>query len=209
MQVYGSGARKIDITYQPGKEKAIADTLSRNPVSRDTFESDHIPVQVAAVETKDLNITQLLDAAPGFDSPSELHVEQENDPELHPIRQFLKYGILPPDEQEARSLAAQATKLTIVDDILYFVDGKKSGRNQAAVPKTLQRYSKKLVPRTICQMTIRTDVVCDRNWVIPRTNRARCALYRDIIDLLDEESVSGARSGRASLREVCHEFLKR
>ena len=79
-------------------------------------------------ETKELNITQLLDAAPGFDSPSNLHAKQENDPELHPIWQFLKYGILPPDEQEARSLAAQATKFTIVDDILYLVDGKMSGR---------------------------------------------------------------------------------
>ena len=39
----------------------------------------------------------------------------------------------------------------------------------------------------------------DRNFVTLRTNRVECTLYRKIIDLLDEESVSGARSGRASL----------
>ena len=31
-----------------------------------------------------------------------------------------------------------------------------------------------------------------------RTNRARCALYKNILDLLDKESVSGESSGTAS-----------
>ena len=39
----------------------------------------------------------------------------------------------------------------------------------------------------------------DRNCVILQTYRARCALNMEILDLLNEESVSGARSGRASL----------
>ena len=38
--------------------------------------------------------------------------------------------------------------------------------------------------------------LCD---VILRTNRVRCALNMEILDLLNEESVSGVRSGRASL----------
>ena len=38
--------------------------------------------------------------------------------------------------------------------------------------------------------------LCD---AILRTNRVRCALNMEILDLLSEESVSGARSGRASL----------
>ena len=42
--------------------------------------------------------------------------------------------------------------------------------------------------------------LCDHNYcVILQTNRARCALYRKILDLLDEEIISGARSGRTSL----------
>ena len=42
-------------------------------------------------------------------------------------------------------------------------------------------------------------VVCDHNCVILWIKRARCALNEEILDLLNEESVSGARSGRASL----------
>ena len=38
--------------------------------------------------------------------------------------------------------------------------------------------------------------LCD---IILRTNRVRCALNMEILDLLNEESVSGARSSRASL----------
>ena len=30
------------------------------------------------------------------------------------------------------------------------------------------------------------------------SNRAKCALYKKILDLIDEESISGARSGTAS-----------
>ena len=38
--------------------------------------------------------------------------------------------------------------------------------------------------------------LCD---IIIRTNRVRCALNMEILDLLKEESISGARSSRASL----------
>ena len=41
--------------------------------------------------------------------------------------------------------------------------------------------------------------LCDCNFVILRTNRARCTLNMEILDLLNEESISVARSGRASL----------
>ena len=41
--------------------------------------------------------------------------------------------------------------------------------------------------------------VCNRNCVILQTNGVRCILYKKILDLLYEETVSGACSGRASL----------
>ena len=42
--------------------------------------------------------------------------------------------------------------------------------------------------------------VCAGNCVIHiRTNRAMCALYKKILDLLYEESISGESNGRASL----------
>ena len=54
-------------------------------------------------------------------------------------------------------------------------------------------------------------LVCDHNCVILRTNRARRALNKEIVDLRNEESISGVRRGRASLqlrREVYRECLK-
>ena len=61
-------------------------------------------------------------------------------------------------------------------------------------------------------MMIHTDVfeqvIVSSIW----TNRAKCALYKKILDLLDEESVSGESSGRASLKfdeKFYCEFFKR
>ena len=44
-----------------------------------------------------------------------------------------------------------------------------------------------------------------------RTNRARCALYKKILDLLDEESVSGESSGRSLYirREVLPQMFEK
>ena len=41
--------------------------------------------------------------------------------------------------------------------------------------------------------------LCYRNCVILQTNRARCILNKEILDLVNVESVSGARSGGVSL----------
>ena len=54
-----------------------------------------------------------------------------------------------------------------------------------------------LLPRPVPILLNRC--VCAGNCVIHRINRARCALNMEILDLLNEESVSGAHSGRASL----------
>jgi len=59
LQVFGSGVRKIDIVYRPGKENARADALSRNPVMTEV-RPDHVPMQVAAVCSKDVSIAGLL-----------------------------------------------------------------------------------------------------------------------------------------------------
>ena len=42
--------------------------------------------------------------------------------------------------------------------------------------------------------------LCDCNYVILRTTRARCALNKEILDLLIEESVSGEHSGRLTYK---------
>ena len=41
--------------------------------------------------------------------------------------------------------------------------------------------------------------LCDCNCVILWTNRQRCALNMEILDVLNKESVSGVHSGRATV----------
>ena len=139
LQVYGSGARKVDVVYRPGNENTRADALSRNPVSPNTLEPHGLDVQVAAVCTADADITQLLESPPGEESLSDFHMEQQLDSELKHLYQCLKYGLLPAEEQEARTIAARALHFTIIDDVLYFLDTKRGGRRRAAVPSHLQK----------------------------------------------------------------------
>ena len=47
-------------------------------------------------------------------------------------------------------------------------------------------------------MTILTDEYV-RSYVIVQTKRARCALYKEILDLFNEESISRACRGRDSI----------
>lgn len=93
----------------------------------------NLDVHAAEVYTENTDKTELLEAFAGQDYPSEFHIEQQKDPELH---QCL---ILPDSDREARSIAAQALNFAIVDGVLYFVDTKEGGKRSAAVPRHLQR----------------------------------------------------------------------
>ena len=137
LQVYGSGVRKVEIIYRPGKQNTRADALSRNPT--DNPEHHTLDVQVAAISSRDVDISALLQTHPGEESSCLLDTEQEKDPELRQLRQFLEFGILPADDHSARRVAAQALSFTMVDNILYHVDGKRGGLRRAAVPQHLQQ----------------------------------------------------------------------
>ena len=84
LQVYGSGVRKVDIVYRSGRENTRANALSQNP----TGTPDHHPldVQVAALSSKDTEISTLLHSSPGDESPCDLDAEQQKDPELRQMR---------------------------------------------------------------------------------------------------------------------------
>ena len=65
LKVFGSGVKKIDIVYRPGRENSKAVALSRNPVSG---------VQIAQVHTSNpanVAISQLLKMPPQIQSPTD------------------------------------------------------------------------------------------------------------------------------------------
>ena len=72
----------------------------------------------------------------------------------------------------------------------------KNGNKTKPVTGTV-RFSDKSTTQS--QFTKSPMGLCDHNCIILRTNKARCTLNKEIIDLLNEESVSGARIGTASL----------
>ena len=57
-----------------------------------------------------------------------------------------------------------------------------------------------LLPRQVPKVNLLNDDTYRWDCVILRTNRAKCALNKEILDLLNEESISGACSGRAYAR---------
>ena len=131
----GVGVRSVEIVYRPGKENMRVDVLSRNPT--ETSRHHTLDVQVAAVNSKERDIPTLLHESLGVDLPCNLDVEQQKDQHLCQLRQLLEFGVLPADDGATRALAAQAVNFTIVDNILYYVDGKREGNRRAVVPQHL------------------------------------------------------------------------
>ena len=122
-RVYGSGVKSVQIIYRAGKDNANADALSRNPqltaLAEDMADTD---VQVAAITTTnapELDITSLLKMEPWQSVPDGLGPEQWKDPALAEIIAFIEKEELPAEEKRAKIVVAQASMLTMVDDILY------------------------------------------------------------------------------------------
>ena len=140
LQVFGSGVKKVDIMYRPGKENVRADALSRNPVG-DGTQLDAMVVQVAAVSTKDGMIAELLEGAETDGVSSDFHLQQQRDQELEKVRLCLEFGVLPTEDQEARNIAAKALNFVILNKVLYFVENRKGGGSwrRAAVPSHLRK----------------------------------------------------------------------
>ena len=65
--------------------------------------------------------------------------EQCKDPDLKKMIQFLETGNLPDDVLQSRKIAAQALQFSVLDGILYFVNGEQPNKKQVVVPVQLRQ----------------------------------------------------------------------
>lgn len=53
-----------------------------------------------------------------------LAVEQQNDPRVRELKEFLEQGTLPTDPARARKIALQQMLFAVIDGVVYFIDPK-------------------------------------------------------------------------------------
>ena len=98
----------LEIHYRPRKRNANADALSRAPVE------PHPSRPFTIVAAINANAVQSKDA-----EPSPLATQQQEDPTLRAVINYLTDGILPPTDKEARELVLARDQYSMIDGVLY------------------------------------------------------------------------------------------
>ena len=138
-KVFGRGVGAVHIVYRAGRDNVSADALSRQPhrpapvlgIAQDE-------IQVAAISV-DSEISELLEAQPAQEALLDHYsVEQQKDPALKEIIEFLRNGKLPEDSTSAKKLSAQESLFALVNNVLYYIDPRHDNRKRVAVPAHLR-----------------------------------------------------------------------
>ena len=144
LKVHGSGLKSVQLKHRSGRENANADALSRSPRAAEEQEEQDSFVVVASLCGEDaMGVSQLLHQPPEADfsvqpAAEELAHEQEKDPDVRALLDYLKDGSLPSDEKHAQKLVRQASLFTVANGILYYLDPKCNHRRRAVVPRSLR-----------------------------------------------------------------------
>ena len=136
-RVYGRGVKKVTIVYRPGRENAAADALSRSPQGTPTTSCADSDVHVASV-TSD-TVTSLLRVDPLKDDPSSFVEKQREDLFICDMALYLEHGTLPDDTNKGRKVAALSVHFTLLDKILYYIDGKCNIQKRVVVPQAIEQ----------------------------------------------------------------------
>ena len=117
----------------------MADSLSRCPTGQPPAKGEaEDEFQVAQIDSK--NISPLLEEVPSHAIKKDsLLEEQQKDPWVKQMINYLENGLLPTDDRQVKKLVNQAAHFALVEDILYFIDSKKGNRKRAVVPLSLRK----------------------------------------------------------------------
>ena len=140
-RVYGRGVREVRIVYRSGRENASADALSRCPQGPAPLRGIAQDETQVAVVNSGTDISDLLQEGPAsLEGEQQAHygAEQQKDPSLKEIIDFLQDGTLPEDSSRARKLSAQESLFALVGGILYYIDARHNNRKRVAVPSHLR-----------------------------------------------------------------------
>ena len=144
-KIYGSGLREVEIIYRAGKENSNADALSRNPCGPAPTEGiGESEIQVASVSGNIVecdvdNMSDLLELESTNNdiNPEILAIEQKKDQHIAELLSYLKTGVLPKEEKQARKVVAQANLFGMEKDddsvnleIGDQTDGKKQDNHE-------------------------------------------------------------------------------
>ena len=121
---WGMALQEMDLKleYRPGKMKGRANALSRYPIS------------LLALDCMDTRSPTLVTNMNGTGSETEskdgrtLSERQREDRNLAAIIDYQQKGVLPKEEMAARVLVLGASLYTMVDGVLYLVEGDKTLR---------------------------------------------------------------------------------
>jgi len=100
-------------------------------------------VQVTAMSSAESmdTVEALLRRDPASESTSQhatLVIDQEKDPWIKEMLEYLKNGDLPDDQTRARKIATQGPLFAVIDGVLHYIDHKRSSRKRAIVPQLLE-----------------------------------------------------------------------
>ena len=128
---WGMAIQELDLNihYRPGKKNSNADALSRYPLLDTDPESlDSQPLAVVAATSPSW--------VPANGEEDTLPTLQRKDAQLAAVVDYLEKGILPSDDKKARELVLSKSQYTIIEGVLYRIEGDKTLR---MIPPTSQR----------------------------------------------------------------------
>ena len=129
--------RSVSIVYRAGRENTLADTLSRSPCdSLPAVCATEGEAQVSSVKVVDIGSLLCTELVAG--SSSDFSTEQRKDPNLRTIIEFLEDDRLPEDPVLAGKIAAQEPQLSLVGNVLHFIDHRQGHQERVALPSHLR-----------------------------------------------------------------------